>query len=342
MQFFLAEPCVSRRAKVEDLEKVMGKKAYFENLVVSCDPKNFPEIKSLISQRVFERRWIQTLIKELSYVKIFDFKFLADILILTGRILILFSPDSDFSLYLIKRGIIRYRHLESPYINAIYRDIDEYEHPIKENTAWWYIYHDDIRGFVKHIAINEFDIRNQTININGTQFTALNFACFCASLNIIKYLFINKVQVLNDTLGWVVASGNEEAIDFFERKGYDYNNMLNTAIEYHQNKIAKWLYGNYNNDNFDLANCIEFFNTEMFLYIQNIMDKKKYQNEKKNCGCYFLALGNRDLQFATYLIKKGFTKRFPGFHQQYSFPLFVGLLFVFLQFLKLLQESIKD
>ena len=146
------------------------------------------------------------------------------------------------------------------------KSIEYYEHPIHENTPEWFIFKDDPKCFLTYANLNNINISLGELIINNIYFSFMDFACYCPSLKTFKFLFLNGVKVTSNSILRTVQGGSEEIIHFLVGRNYSFNDKLSLAVAAHRNEVAKWLYENYHERTFALPCCVQYFNTEMFLF----------------------------------------------------------------------------
>ena len=266
----------------------IDKKIDFENKIFDLNEElfnfNYEEIFKLYS-----KEWIQMLISYTSLKRIFSYKYLGDLFAKTGKKIISFNrrQDNCFPTYLLCRNIIKREEIDSffrPIDTTGFDVLNEYEEPIKVNTLEWFIQQDNVSLYLNYITNNDININSNLINIviNEVSFTIMDFICFNGSINILKYYFLNNFKLNSLNILRTVQGGNENVIEFLHSNNITFNGMLVFVIEYHHNKIAKWIYENYSDSNFSLSHCVQYFNTEMFLYF--LIDKGFDINIPNNQG----------------------------------------------------------
>ena len=258
--------------KARKFEQMLVERIPFEEIVYHMTKENYEEVKKLIPKYMEIKNWLQNLIQCAAETRLFDFKLYYDLIQLTGKSEIMFSKYNYFPRYLFVKNYIKQSDFkcEIPQSNEL-RTIDEYENPIKENTLEYFISHDDVQSFVSLIATKDIDISGRyKINICGYKFSSIpEFVCYCGSLNILKYLIINNAKLTKITIRDSVLNGSEELIEFLYQKGYTFEDTLQYAVEYHHNKLAKWLFENFGHHKFRASYCVKNNNSEMLLYFLN-------------------------------------------------------------------------
>ena len=247
-------------SKVEFEQRII-----LENYIWSCiDSPTSIDFNSI------DPLWFQKFINYVSFKKFLNFPFLSKCISkICLKDLIFDLSNSNFNKYLYVKGIIQQDQCRAKYKSPKQwrlEDIDYYEEPIKKDSLQFYIKEDDISNFLFYTINNNISITNELFCIFDQFFSITNFACLEGSINIIKYLYSNNISIDNKSLGFAVSSGNESLIDFLSNLNYSFDNKINDAIQYHHVEIAKWVYNNYVNDHFTLSDCVEAFNSELFLY----------------------------------------------------------------------------
>ena len=297
-----------------ELNKLLQKRIELENIISSNINNSNEKLKEYIS--LFEPNVIQMIISYVSYTNIFSFRRCGDIFELTGNCQMRFVTCTSFSQYLLVRGLIADSMFNEngPPQSKFLKPLTEYENPLKENTIWYYIAKDDINNFLSTITIENTDIANTRVYINGRRFFVREFACFCRSIKIFKYLFINKVEIDRWMLHSAVAGGSEEILQLLESRDVSFNNMLRTALQAHQNEIAKWLYENYKDIFFVFSDCVVAFNTEMMGYfIQNCGIDINEKGVLEKTALHYVT-ENNDTVLIRYLISKKANKEIKDEH----------------------------
>ena len=248
--------------------KMIEDKARFEDLVFAGTYESIHEANDLIQTYLPQQRWLQYFINFVASHRPFAFKDLAELFNKTGKTKIKFTQLKVFPSYLFVKNILTKEDFfeRAPPANENLKTVKEYERPIDQNALAILIQSDDVTEFVSFITLHQIDLETQCIDINGWSFTLKWFVCYCGSLKILKYLLINNIEIDQWSIVKAVQGGSEACIQFLISQGYSFDGTLRHAIEYHQNKIAEWLYDNYEDPDFTLPFCVENFNTHMLLY----------------------------------------------------------------------------
>ena len=297
--------------EISVLEKELIERVPIEELIFHLTEENFEDAKSQIQKYLFNKTWLQNLITAAGVRCTFKWKLLGDLFALTGKPVIQFDEDFNFSCYLYARGLITENDFGKygPPDKEELSTISEYEEPIKENTLKYFIYMDNVQSFVSYIITHEVDIKKENrIRINDQRFSCLtHLVCYCGSINIIKYLISNNVEITKTSICYSVLGGSEELIQFFAQKGYSFDNTMEFAVEGHFNRVAKWLYENYKQF-IDFPVCAAFMNTEMFLYFIN--DQGMYIDiQDVFCKtCLHYSVEHDDIVLTKYLLSRGISK----------------------------------
>ena len=278
----------------------------FVELVIKSSDDSIEKAKNMIN--FFDPSIIESFLlfisafKEFSYLKI-------------GEIYIENRKRDDF-IYkdLIKSSFSKYLYLKYPDFIKIrgniglkeYETIDYFENPIKSNKLAQIIQNDDINNFVSFCSTENINLSKHSINIIEMHFNVDQFACVCGSLNILKYLVINQISS-NEIASTAIMGGNEEIIEFLVNQSVSFDGTLMIALWIHQNKLAKWIYENYKNDDFSLPVCIFYYNYEMlFYFLANGFDINTQDLQKKTCLHYATIQSNSLV--IQYLIEHGINK----------------------------------
>ena len=75
---------------------------------------------------------------------------------------------------------------------------------------------------------------------------------------------------LNSIAKYDIKGGNTEIIHICHQKKCNFKGTLSNAIYYHQNEIAKWIFDNKIDDDYNLDSCVDSCNFEMLQYIINL------------------------------------------------------------------------
>ena len=276
-----------------------------ENYVWDCRNTDF-----IISIDNVDCLWFQGFVSFVATKKLFDFLFLGNCISKICLDNLIFDvSDSDFNKYLYLKGIIKESQCKARFKSPKQwrlKNIDYYELPLCNDSIQYYVKDDDLPNFIAKITNNNISISDEILSILDHFYSIPNFACFSGSLNIVKYLHTNNIKFDYKSISMAVCSGSEALIEFLSNHDFSFNNTINNAVQYHQNKIAKWIYNFYSNDHFTLADCIESYNTEMFLFFFNEigLDPNQPSFVMKNTSL-MMSVINNDILIADIIIQKG-------------------------------------
>ena len=297
--------------ELSDLDTIILKEIDIENFVFNCNEKTFEQNKDLIINLdpPINKYWLQKLITFAGRVKIFNFKLLGDLYQLTGETIIKLPYDSSFCQYLFARGLTNIEDFDSPEFidpNKLL-SIENYENPIEKDTIWYFILIDDIHNFVNSIEVNNLDINNEKTRINGMMFTFVDFAAFCNSINIFKYLFLKQVEIQRKTLSYAIHGGSGEIIDFLQSQGFSFNDVSYLAISSHNDTLIDWLLENFKDYFFYLPYCVESFHTGLFMSLLEVPTNISYINSQiyNYKTALFFAVEHNDIALTKYILYKG-------------------------------------
>ena len=285
----------------------INKEIEFENLIIESSYESIKKAKDFLN--FFHPIWIQKFIQFESNKLPLKYKQLAEILQETGEILIKFDQSSNFSKYLYLKKIISLKNFPCDFKNSINFEInapiEELESPLHENTLAYFISINDVENFLSFSTLNSINLKTYVIHLNDLYFMPLEYALFCGSIDIVKYFIINGFDISWYTLTKAVEGGSENIIELLSTKEYSFKGMLKNAIEFHQNKIAKWLYENYEDSTFTLPYCVKMFNTEMLIYFINECNRGVNELNQNGQTCLHQSVIIYDTITIKYLINKG-------------------------------------
>lgn len=134
---------------------------------------------------------------------------------------------------------------------------------------------------INHSIFEPFSFLNETITIK--LLTLIEYASFYGSVNIVKYLIANEVELKKFRAKFAIAGGNYEIIHLLgEREvNIDTIDCLATAIQFHHNDIVHYLHDT-KNVNYEISLievCVKFENISMLEEILN--DIPKSENDRR-------------------------------------------------------------
>ena len=289
-----------------EYDKIFKEHMIFEDIIFHLSNENFSIAKDMISK--FEIPWIQTNLAFAAYNNPLSLKLCAELFKLTGKPqnVIPEFPNRTFStlsLYLYSKGYLQRSDFsfDAPLLN---KNPIDYENIIKENTIEYYILHDDADKFISSCQKQNIDIKTEEslksyeIKIIYDTYSIITFALYCGSINIIKYLISNGIEIPQKTyyMKLVVECGSEECIKFFIKNGYSFDDTLGEAISHHHNKIALFLIEKYKQKKFSKNDYLYKCNTELFLkFVEDSTLNSNY--------CIHMALQKYYTPMVNYLIQ---------------------------------------
>ena len=285
-----------------------------ENIVFGIKPgDSLQEIQALLSK--FDRLWVQNLLIYVGEMKPFCFPLFNDLILFTGELQVMVPGYNEFVKYLYLKQVIPMNKIKMTEYDDYehFKTIEEYENPINKDSIFYFIKEDDITKFVDYVSLHDIDIHStkEVITINQMIYTYLNFACLCGSVNILKYLLINNVQLDDTTKLAILTGGSEEVLQFIiSTKNISFDDTVQFSIFYHHNSISKWILENYKNViGSALIDCIQCYNTEMFLYffIEKGININDRSLDMKQTSLHQAALQN-DIVLIKFLIDHGIDK----------------------------------
>ena len=295
---------MSSEPHFEDYDGIMNEKIEFVESIYKCTKESIEKAKSLILR--FPQNFVINILLSASKIKIFDFMLIGDLFALLPTPIQIDSQIHymHFECYLYQKGILK-NTPELAFYSEDLHPIEEYEHPFKENTLWSFIQKDDINNFVKNIMNNNTQFNEEVIRINTIPFNIIEFACFCDSINIVKYLILNENFSPKSACDFAVRGGSEKVIEYIASRDVSFDGLMSRAIQYHQNSVAKWLNNNYNDSSFNLPKCLWFYNYEMFLYFVNECGFDINQPGLYRQTSLAFAKSQNDIGLVKFLISKG-------------------------------------
>ena len=290
----------------EELQNLIAQ----ENMIWDFKAHRTEDVVALISK--MDPIYFQGLLNWVSIHRFFHYKLLYEIIQNIDAIMIKFNKFFTFPQYLYLKGFLKDENFDSngpPEAEKIL-DLHTYEEPLKKDSIEYYIYHDDVTNFARNVTLNNIDMADEFIHVLTHGFFLLDFACFCGSIKIVKYMLINEVIPDELTVEQALKGGDEEIILLLQAKGFNFDNLILYAIEYHSNKIADWLFENYKHDYFNLSQCIQYYDTELFfLLLDNGMGENINSTEiysKKTCLTRAAEINN--IPLIKFLLQKGASK----------------------------------
>ncbi|OHS99705.1 hypothetical protein TRFO_33830 [Tritrichomonas foetus] len=186
------------------------------------------------------------------------------------------------------------------------------------------IVHDDLESFLDIISHTEINL-NSKIEISPYEIfqffwkpTMIDYAAYYGSLQIYKYLLMNKVGVTWFTKVYAAAGGNYEIVHLCEENGELPERLIGMAIQFHRNEIVEYIL---NQQSYALTvecienslyNCIYHYNVKYFEYfltnhISDIRDKAKmiqaacYYGRLDFLKCFHMLLDLQDYKNHSFL-----------------------------------------
>ena len=100
---------------------------------------------------------------------------------------------------------------------------------------------------------------------------AIDFAAFCNSPNIFKFLELNGSEITFKSSEYAIKSGSEEILEYIINSSHSYCLFPSyIAIQYHRNNIFKWLCDLDSSSlvsSLDPTNVIQYGNTKYFMFL---------------------------------------------------------------------------
>ena len=296
---------------IENYERYVEIYKELEDLCFSLTYDSIEKVKKLMVE--IDNKFLIRLILKVFFIRELNYKILGDLfaLIPIDDYVINevenclschhFHEVSPYS-YLYLRGIIK--KLDDYRIISSDGSIDCYEHPIPENTVQYFMFYDDIQGFLNFCTVNAIDF-NQKLEIKVNSFycdSIYSFIFHYASINILKYFILNGFEIEQKYATIAIQSGNIEFIEFLISRSLSFDNTIDIAVNYHYNTIAKWIYENFRNQ-ISLPFCVTHFNTDFLFYL---IEQGNYDIDYRigNETCTDIAVTNRNIPLFIYLVEK--------------------------------------
>ena len=278
----------------------------FVELVMNCSDESIEKAISMVS--LFDAKLVEDFINFIASIKELCFEKIGKVFFENMK-----RKGSKADFFMNSR-FEKYISLKYPdYCNNVRKvtlrpneTIEWYENPIANNEIAQLIMKDDVNDFVSYITDQNIDVSKYQIDLIDLHFHIDQFASVCGALNIFKYLYINKTSAY-EIAQTAVLGGNEGIIDFLVDKDVSFNETLIIALWNHQNKVAKWIFENYQNIGFSLPVCVFYYNYEMLFYLlANGIDINTQDSAKKTCLHY--AIHQSNLLAVKYLLDHGIDK----------------------------------
>ena len=264
-----------------ELYKKLDDQIIFENLIWEHTNESLNKAKTMISR--FNPIWIQNLIFHVAEFSPFSFNLLAKFYqeIKTKKIPIHIS--NSFASFLFMNKIISKDDFYSEKdFFSLPRIPNQLFEPFPSDSLASILQNDDLQKFTSYLTTHEIDIQNLRVWIYDSHYTIIDFVCFWGSINILKYLLLNKVCITENSIKSAVKGGSEIIVEFLDSKGFSFNGNISLSIKFHRNNISKWLFEKYGPSQTLLMDCIQYFNTEMLIYFMNEQSFDLFDNQNSN------------------------------------------------------------
>ena len=170
--------------------------------------------------------------------------------------------EKPFTLYLYSLGVLSDSNFyNKPNNNCI---LDEYENITRVGSISLSIFNDNLED-ISFLSAS-FDIKEYKINLFKKSFVPIDYASFCGSINVFKYLCINGCDITSSTTEWSIKGGHYNIIQLIEQNCHSYDDHLIFSIKYHHHHLFDWLHNHYKSEDILPQNCIEWWNTTSFEY----------------------------------------------------------------------------
>ena len=278
----------------------------FESLPFQTSDDTVVRFKALLPK--FPKKWVQSMLYHAGLNRPLSFKFIANLLEMTGKLEIEINKSHYFAHYLFLKKIAQkanFSNRKPPSPDRIEFNIEQYENPIAEGSLWWYILSDDLKGFTDYVTSKDIDFSEHYVIINSEVFDVIDLSCYCAAINILKYLIINNNDFDFYSLRRAVQSGSEEIIEFLVSKGQNFDNMLDVAVDSHQNSICRWLYENFSDKKLTLPFTLLSYNTEMFFFFYEECNWDINQQNQEHPNSLRMTVLKGDMELCMFILEHG-------------------------------------
>ncbi|OHS98180.1 hypothetical protein TRFO_09041 [Tritrichomonas foetus] len=137
---------------------------------------------------------------------------------------------------------------------------------------------DNLNAFIQYLSNENFDLNSQIVNpYLNHEITLLEYSMIYGSINIFKYLWLNKALCSQESLKYSIIGGNYDIIHILEdeTKYLFEEECLRISIKYHQRAVTEYLLTTSRN-NFSLSRknkLLFYLDAFDFLELNNIMEE---------------------------------------------------------------------
>ena len=284
-----------------ELDQKLKELIDLEEYVFKSTEQSLQKAKEIFPK--FDKSFLQNLLYHAA--TLFTIKQIAELFIPLGKPSFPLNFEDPFAQYLYLKNVLTKEDFHLNDDEIVTYPLEDFEEIFKHDSIQKYIKDDEVNPFVKYVTLNNIDIIKDKVNILNQKLHIVDIACFCGSINILKYLYINNVPIKTTTIQRAVHGGSEKIIDFLEMKGFVFDETLSYAVWRHNNVLAKWIYENYQNNTFYISECSFSFNTEMLIYF---LEQGKFDvNQIDDFGYNLLSFSilNNDLILTEFLFLVG-------------------------------------
>ena len=277
----------------------LQKEAKLEEFIFGLSNESFEDVMSFIRSNGIANDLVFRLIIQAAKVRPFKYKVFGDFWIKMPQTKTRFY-STHFLEYLIQREVIH----ESQVLNKMYlnQTVNGYENIFPKDSFAYGVIKDDVDLCSFH-STNR-GIVNQIIVFEDKKLTPLSLAAYSSSLNVFKFLLVNGAQILAQTCACAVRGGNEEIVEILFQQDFQFDNLLNDAIFYHQNNIAKWIIDNYSIQITNVFFALNACNTLAIWYCIESGVSPNVEDTEHN-ALINKAIENDQYEIVKYLIQKG-------------------------------------
>ena len=292
-----------------DLKNSLEDLCEFEELIFHLDSQEkFEKLKSLLPR--YNNYFIQKILVFAAGGNPMYFKLYGDIFKLTGEVEWDMEPEHDFIGYIFARGLVNddafYKYGEPNSEEYSLRKVSDYENPVPFDTAKYYIWRDDPPGYIDFLKRKKIPLDKGVVahcKFMDRRITHMSMACYFNAIEMVKFFVMNDVIIEYEEKEEAIAGNSREVIDLFVQMNINLDGFIHSAICYHHNDLATWLFDNYRDNQLTLDECTFGFNTTMLLFfLNNTKANVNYPNPQTQRTPIFYSIQHNDLIITEYLL----------------------------------------